>query len=139
MSKLKKIGLIVFSTVVLLTAGIVYIFLTINDNMAQLELQPIQDVDLTLINDGLYEGEYEMFPIHVIVHVGITNHEISEVMIVLHQNGQGDAAEAIIDDVILEQSIEVDSIAGATYSSKAILLAIQDALINASQLQETND
>jgi uncharacterized protein with FMN-binding domain len=60
--------------------------------------------------------------------VTLSNHEITEIVITRHDNGQGQAAEAIIDDVTSEQTLLVDAIAGATYSSKVILLAIHDAL-----------
>ena len=45
-----------------------------------------------------------------------------------HQTGLGGKAEAIIDQVIQNQSLEVDAVSGATTSSKTILKAIENAL-----------
>jgi uncharacterized protein with FMN-binding domain len=45
-----------------------------------------------------------------------------------HRNGQGEAAEVIPQMVVDAQSLQVDAISGATFSSKVILLAIEDAL-----------
>lgn len=64
----------------------------------------------------------------VIVDVKIVDHEIVEIDILKHINGQGGAAETIVDDVITQQTLLVDTITGATYSSKVILKAISNAL-----------
>ena len=125
---MKKTGLIVFMVVVMLAAVITYFVVKIGDELDQLVQIPIVDVDLSTVEDGTYVGEYEQFPVSVIMEVEVLDHEIISIEILKHDNGKGGPAEAIIDDVILQQSIEVDTIAGATYSSKVILLAIKDAL-----------
>ncbi len=43
----------------------------------------------------------------------------------------GQPAEAIIEDVVEDQSLDVDSVSGATYSSRVILKAIEATLIEA--------
>lgn len=128
MSKMKKVGLTIFIIVVLLAALGTYFYIKISDELDQLLQIPIVDVDLSTVEDGTYVGEYEQFPVSVILEVEVENHEIISVVIIKHDNGQGGPAEAIIDDVIEFQSLDVDTIAGATYSSKVILLAIKDAL-----------
>lgn len=89
---------------------------------------PISDVTLNKISDGTYEGSYACFPISVILDVSVKDHMITAITIVKHVNGQGKPAEAILDKVILTQSLQVDTVTGATYSSKVILKAIQNAL-----------
>ncbi len=131
MSRIKKIGLIIFVVVVAITAIITYFVVQINDNLDYLVNMEIVDVDLNQVQDGTYVGEYAVFPVKVIVEVEVNDHQITDITIVEHQNGQGTPAEIIVEDVILEQSLQVDSIAGATYSSKVILLAIRDALLKA--------
>ena len=128
MSRLKKIGLIVFIVVVVLTAIGIYFFIDINDKLEALGNARIEEVVLTSIDDGKYIGEYDQFPINVILEVEIIDHEIINIVIIKHDNGQGKPAEVIINDVIEIQGIDIDTIAGVTYSSKAILLAISDAL-----------
>jgi uncharacterized protein with FMN-binding domain len=128
MSKGKKIALIVFVVVVLISAIGAYFIVQIQDNLDYLAEVPIEEIDITAVSDGSYIGEYEVIPISVIVEVEVLNHEIKSITILKHSNGQGEDGEAIILDVIDQQSILVDSIAGATYSSKVILLAIKDAL-----------
>jgi uncharacterized protein with FMN-binding domain len=126
---LKTLFIIALVLVILVIAGAIA-FNKINTNLENLAVTPIEDVDLSLVEDGLYEGSYSVFPVAVDVNVNVINHQIISIIITKHNNGQGTPAEVIVQDVILAQSIEVDSISGATYSSKVILLAIKDALSN---------
>lgn len=128
MSRVKKRILALFSLIVIVSALITYFVVQISDNLEAIKTIYIEDVDLSQIEDGSYTGEYEVFPISVIVLVEVSNHEITSITLVKHDNGQGEPAEVIVEDVIQSQSLSVDSIAGATYSSKVILLAISDAL-----------
>lgn len=97
-------------------------------NLDGLVDMPISEIDLTSLSDGVYKGTYDVFPVSVEVDVTISNHEILEIDLIKHFNGQGKPAEVIIDDVIEAQTLDVDVISGATYSSKIILKAIEVAL-----------
>ena len=88
----------------------------------------LNDLNLDQVADGSYDGSYSVFPVSVEVTVTVSDHIITEIDITKHDNGQGQAGEVIIEDVLEAQSLEVDIISGATYSSKVILLVIQDAL-----------
>ncbi len=88
----------------------------------------IHEVDLSSIPDGTYEGEYKVFPIHVILNVSVRNHEITGIDLIKHDNGQGAPAEALLDEIVKEQKIDLDAVSGASYSSRVILLAVEDAL-----------
>jgi uncharacterized protein with FMN-binding domain len=124
----KKVLLIVGG--VLLVVGIgAWIFISlINDELKELVKTPIKEVELDNIADGTYTGSYSAFPVKVRVVVSVKHHVITDIIITHHDNGQGKPAEAIVEDVLAAQSLEVDAISGATYSSKVILLAIADAL-----------
>jgi uncharacterized protein with FMN-binding domain len=129
-----KNWLIVFLVVLgiltcIVVAGIIG-FSVVTQNLNNLVNVEIQDVDLDSVPDGTYSGNYETFPIIVNVEVTVTSGVITAIEIVKHQSGQGAPAEIIVDDVLTEQTLQVDSIAGATYSSRVILLAISDALTN---------
>jgi uncharacterized protein with FMN-binding domain len=69
----------------------------------------------------------------VIVKVDVTvrDHVITAIDLVQHTNGQGGAAAEMPGKVVEAQSLLVDAVSTATYSSKVILLAIRDALQNA--------
>jgi uncharacterized protein with FMN-binding domain len=71
-------------------------------------------------------------PVSARVEITVHDGKITDIKLLEHNNGQGKPAEAIIGQVLENQTLEVDVIAGATYSSKVILKAIEDALDKAS-------
>ncbi|HOP69781.1 MAG: FMN-binding protein [Dethiobacteria bacterium] len=93
----------------------------------------VADVDLANIEDGEYIGKYKIFPVAAEVKVTVKDHRIADVELINHRNGRGKAAEVLVDQVAEKQSLEVDVVSGATFSSKAILKAIESALAGAGQ------
>jgi uncharacterized protein with FMN-binding domain len=118
------IGIIVVVCIIL---GVVA-FRQIEKNLEELSTLSIGRVDLASVRDGTYEGGYKVFPVTVRVRVTVEDHRISDIQILEHIQGQGKSAEAITGEVIRKQSLQVDIISGATYSSKVILKAIEAAL-----------
>ncbi len=115
--------------IILIIIGGSIIWIKLNQNMNTIKEIPIENIDFTSYEDGIYEGLYyyeEQIGAKVEVHIkdGI----IENIFLVDHVYGLGQKAESIIDQVILEQSIDVDYITGASTSSKVILLAINDAM-----------
>jgi uncharacterized protein with FMN-binding domain len=102
-------------------------------SLVKLTETSIPDVDLSKIADGVYKGSYKVFPVEAEVRVTIENHKIVAIELVKHFNGQGAAAEVIPDRVTEAQSLGVDIVSGATYSSKVILKAIENALQSANR------
>lgn len=88
----------------------------------------ITDVNLYNISDGTYVGSYDAKLVAAEVQVDVYDHTIKDVYIVYHKNKRGKNAESIVEEIKSAQSLEVDSITGATNSSKVILKAIQNAL-----------
>lgn len=105
----------------------------IEAGLVKLAETSIPDVDLSKIADGIYKGSHKAFPVEAEVKVTIENHKIAGIELVKHSNGQGAVAEVIPDRVVGAQSLEVDIVSGATYSSKVILRAIEDALKSANK------
>lgn len=128
MRKKSKVLLIFLFVFISLTTFGIVIINKINQEMNQLTSSDIPEINLLQIEIGTYMGIYESLLIKVKVEVTIFDHTMTEIMILEHQNGQGDGADVIINTVLIHQSIDVDFISGATFSSKAILLAISDAL-----------
>lgn len=120
---------IVLSIILVATFTTTLVYKNIDKNLKQLSVMAIQEIDFTKLSDGVYEGSYQVFPVSVEVEVTINNHEIARIDLIKHSNGQGKPAEIITEKVIEAQSLKVDVISGATYSSKVILKAIENALI----------
>jgi uncharacterized protein with FMN-binding domain len=131
MKKLIKIGLVVVLILGLLAIGGTLAVRSIEERMAGLLETEVVDPEFSAIPDGTYEGTCDAFAVKVVVRVRIEAGLIDEVVLLEHRNGQGASGEAIVDDILESQSLEIDTIAGATYSSKAILLAVADALSKA--------
>jgi len=106
---------------------------TIESNLDQLIDLKISHVDISKVADGTYPGSYKVFPIIAEVKVTVKNHEITGIELVKHRTGQGAPAEIIPSKVVEAQTLEVDTVSGATYSSKVILKAIENALNNANK------
>jgi uncharacterized protein with FMN-binding domain len=70
-------------------------------------------------------------PVSATVEVIIEGGRIEDIRLLDHGNGMEQPAEAIIEDVVEDQSLDVDSVSGATYSSRVILKAIEATLIEA--------
>ena len=98
-------------------------------NLLLIAHEEILNVNLSNAKDGVFTGTHKVLPVDVEVQVSLKDHEITEIILVKHFNGQGKAAEIIPSQVLTAQSLQVDAIAGATYSSKIILKAIQSALL----------
>jgi len=117
-------------TIVVLIISLTKIMSDAQVMLEQIATAEIQDVDLAKVTDGIYVGTYKIFPIDVKVEVTVADHLITQIDLLRHTNGQGVAAEIITDMVIDSQSLKVDVVSGATYSSKIILKAIENALAN---------
>lgn len=132
--KRKKVLILSIVAIILLigTFGGFKIFSDIKQSFEELSAVEVENVDLSSIADGTYSGSYDLFPVSAEVAVTISGHKITEIKLIRHSNGLGKAAEAIPDEVVKTGSLQVDTVSGATYSSKVILKAIENALKNAA-------
>lgn len=81
------------------------------------------------LNDGIYQGYFKGGPNTALVEITIKNQEITDLVILNHDNLRGKKAEEPIVKAILEkQSPDVDAVAGATNSSHVIINAVQEAV-----------
>jgi uncharacterized protein with FMN-binding domain len=102
---------------------------TLSANMKTIRTIPLNQIDVEALSDGTYMGKYYFEnQIGATVDVTIEDGLITNIKIVEHIYGKGAVAEVIIDDIIQEQTLYVDDIAGATTSSHVLKLAIQNAL-----------
>lgn len=87
--------------------------------------------DDSLYKDGEYEGSGKGFGGNIDVKVTVSGGNITDVEIVSAKNEDGaylSEAENIIDDIIENNSADVDTISGATFSSTGIKNAVIEAL-----------
>jgi len=92
----------------------------------------ISNVNLSLVNDGTFEGSYADIKSgrNARVSVIIKNHKIMEVDILeFSASPVGRKGKYVIKSVIKQQSINVDAVSGATISSNILLKSIENALL----------
>lgn len=82
------------------------------------------------IADGVYKGTGVGFRGNVVVSVEVKDGSIVKIDIVSASDDAAffNRAKAVIDAIIGSQSLEVDAVSGATYSSKGIINAVKNAL-----------
>ena len=131
--KAKTIIAVLVITFIVALIGGVLAYNNIQGNLNKLSYMKMSTVDISTISNGTYSGSYKVFPISVKLNVTINNRKITKIDLIKHVNGQGDPAEKILNKVIEVQNLQVDSISGATYSSKVILKAVENALSSASK------
>lgn len=94
----------------------------------------ISNIDIGSIPDGVYFGTADFTMVAADVNVTVSNGKIVAVELLRHVHGpnRGVIAEVLTNRIVENQSLELDSVSGATGSSKAILKAVENALSNAS-------
>lgn len=124
---IKKIGILLLVVVIGFS---IYFAVVFSGMEEELNAVKVSEVDLNWIEDGLYTGKAEAGLITVEVEVEVKENRINDIKLVKHDNWRGEPAEAILPNIIEKQSLEVDTISNATASSKVILKAIENSLIN---------
>jgi uncharacterized protein with FMN-binding domain len=88
----------------------------------------VKGIDAGKVKDGTYEGEYDVGYIYAKVEITVRKGTITDINIVEHDNERGAPAEAVVDDIIEQQTTKVDAVSGATNSSLVIEKAVENAL-----------
>lgn len=126
MKKIFKITVSIF--ILLLLIGIGGIFFISRGLSTGMNLV-INDVELSSLSDGIYNGEYDVGRWSNEMNVAIKDHKIIKIEVVKDVSfSKPEVTEAIINRVIEKQNTNVDVVSGATVTSKAYLKAMENAL-----------
>jgi uncharacterized protein with FMN-binding domain len=98
---------------------------------------PLDAVDFENLNDGTYQGYYAggMYQWREnSCEVIVNNGKVSDIKMTASKDpgAENTSAPMLYDRVIAEQSLQVDTISGATLTSKAYLQAVENALVQAN-------
>lgn len=97
-----------------------------NDAIRQMT---INNVDLSKLDNGTYNGEFAYGRYTYKVEVAVSNHTIEGIKVHHGRDSKhAKAAEGVVDNIISKQATNVEVISGATTTSKAILKAVEYAL-----------
>lgn len=117
----------------LITIGVIVAAISFSRMADQMETYfatvKIDEPALSTLPDGEYEGYADAGGVITVrVKVFMESGRIKSISLLEHRNGKGKPAEAILEEMIEQQKVKVDTIASATYSSIAIQAAVADAL-----------
>lgn len=127
MKKAGKILLCIVIVIIVLFCGI-GVFMRSWVSQTYKRLDEVATVNLADVADGIYVGIEETELVKVTVKVEVKDHTIQDIQLIRHINGKGEPAEAMILEMIGENTSEVDAVSGATLSSKTIRAAVRKAL-----------
>jgi len=106
---------------------IIIFFITLSVTSCSMALSGIRAEmpDLSEKADGIYHGTF----MSVTLDVTVADHQITKINIIEHYHSPvGKNAEKITGRILQKQSLDVDTVTGATLSSQAILKAVENAL-----------
>ncbi len=92
------------------------------------ELDSIPVTKVSEVKDGIWRGVEETPLVKAEVSVSIRSHVITSIELIRHECGTGRPAEAMISEMIRQNTSEVDLVSGSTMSSKVIRGAVRNAL-----------
>lgn len=97
---------------------------------------------ITNIKDGTYTGTSKGFGGNINVNVTIKNNKIQNIEVVSHSETPEyyEKGRTIISSILKENSVDIDAVSGATFTSNGIKNAVSDALRKAGfSMQSNND
>jgi uncharacterized protein with FMN-binding domain len=118
----------------LLIVGIVFIVLigimaiaSLN-GMGYVRKMTVNPVDLSKIDDGAYPGSFTQGRFSYSVEVTVKDHRIQAVKSTGSKQAMNAVTEQILDRIVQDQSVAVDTVSGASLSTKAVSKAVENAL-----------
>lgn len=103
------------------------------------EIEAVQDA--AAYRDGTYYGTGKGFAGTMKVKVDIAGGKIASISIVSTKDGDSyvKSASSLIDTIVEKQNTNVDTVSGATFSSRGIISAVRSALSQAAVSKNTAD
>lgn len=128
--KIKWHRILTILTIASLVWHMTVYFLDFRDYQKNIESITFKDIEVSEVEDGTYVGEYDAGYIYAKVEVRIEHGSIVSINLIEHRNEKGEDAEAILENIVATQYLEVDTVSGATNSSNVIKKAIENAITN---------
>lgn len=123
----KKKFLRVFKISIILFIAFICIIILIVTNLKPEKLV-VKNINPANVKNGIYTGSADNKLVKATVSVEVHNGRIQNIKILEHDTLLGKPAEKIIKSIVEQQSLEVDAVTSATYSSDTIRKAIENAL-----------
>jgi len=130
---------------ILIVGGLVFAFVIDTPARAEIKALDFEAIDFSKLKDGIYNGKYQGKVSHLrdtTVEAVIKNGSLSTVKVLkgaIDEKGvpakltKGRSIDEVFDRVMVEKTLDVDVISGATLTTKTHLKALEDALLQAEQ------
>ncbi len=106
----------------------------VSEELRAVRTMRINDVDLSRVRDGSYEGSFSYGSFNYLVRTTVKKGRIVKVDILKNRDTTyAMKAEKVAERVIEKQTPNVDAVTGATTTSKALLKAIEYSLSGADR------
>jgi len=118
--KLRVVGIVFALLLIIIGGG----YIAASRGLSEMQELVINDVNPDQIADGVYSGEFNQYRWSYRVDVTVQGGKIVDI----HFNNGGAFEQNLSDQIIANQSLDVDIMTGGTVSSKAFLKAVETAL-----------
>jgi len=128
------VRIILYIVIAILIIGM-GVFIYFNQGLSKYRKMVINDVDLSKVDDGVYQGEFTGGRWKNKLEVTIKDHQITDLRLLNASKitGMADIGEKVFQQVKEKQSVQIDTVSGATVHTKAILKSIENALTQDSE------
>ncbi len=94
---------------------------------------PFYKIELSQVNDGMYEGKTYTSFLHLQLKVTVEDHKIKSIDVLENEGIDGETARPIIQKMIEQNSIVVPAIKGAELGSLVYISCVSSALNEAEK------
>ena len=88
----------------------------------------IRSVDFSRLPDGVYDGEYKRGRFSSKVRVTVLSGKVAKIDVLQDMQYQSEVTQKAVGAVLEAQSLQVDTVSGATITTRAFLKAVENAL-----------
>jgi len=114
----------------LLLAALTVLSACTSAEMKAVRSMPINHVELSKVKDGEYSGGYAYGGFSYEVKVTVADHQVKNIVVSANRTTKhARMAEAVTKSILEMQKNDVDVVSGATTTSKALLKAVENALV----------
>lgn len=122
---LKVLSLVVIALLLVTGGMVVYL----SQGLSGMKELPVGEIDPSRFEDGIYHGRFEGARWTNEVAVSIRDHQIEDIELIEDVRFVSEGvSEEVFGAVVREQSLQVDTVSGATATTNAYLKAIETAL-----------
>jgi len=132
---LRRALIIVGVVVVVLGAIAVALWATASPGMREVRELTVSPVDLSKVPEGTFQGTFTQGRFTFTVNVAMKDHQITGILL-SDPKQDTSVVKAIIARIISEQKVDVDTVSGASLTTKAFTKAVEIALDKTQHAQQ---